>query len=370
MPISITNPLQSTYIFITIFVIGLILTIRKKDENGFSKSITQELKGFAILAIVFAHIGYYLTTDNQFLFQLSIGAGVGVNLFLFLSGYGLTISSIAKKPTMLQFYKNRLEKLYVPMLFTLLLFISLDFFILNKTYSLLYIGQSFLGFFPHADLFTDINSPLWYFTFIIFYYLLFPIVFYRKQPWVSGIILFVISYLLILSNPAFLQNVIYLYRTHFIAFSLGVFVAGIVTKYKRSLLESRIKHALHKIEIHKILKNIAYWIFIGILLWTIGYTAYYSNVGQQYFIEQTTSLITCGALILLFLISKYESHLLYWFGIFSYEIYLLHWPIMARFDIFYRFFPAWFATVAYLGFFILISWLMQKTIVFLEKRYL
>ena len=367
MPISITNSIQSTYIFITIFIIGLILTIRRKDEHGFSKSLTQELKGFAILAIVFAHIGYYLTNNNHFLFPLSIAAGVGVNLFLFLSGFGLVMSSISKKSTVLQFYKNRLKKLYVPMLFTLLLFISLDFLILNKTYGLLYMGQSFLGFFLHADLFIDINSPLWYFTFIIFYYLLFPVVFYRKQPWISGIILFILSYLLILSNPTFLQNVIYLYRTHFIAFPLGVFVAGLIIKYKNSSLESKIKDILHKIELHKILKNTIYWIFIGILLWTIGYTLYYSNIGKGW-LEQATSLLTCGSIILLFLNLKFESRFLYWFGIFSYEIYLLHWPIMARFDIFYRFFPAWFATIVYLGFFILASWAMQKTINFLEKK--
>ena len=370
MPISITNSLQSTYIFITIFIIGLILTVKRKNENGLSKSLTQELKGFAIFAVVFAHIGYYLTSDNHFLFPLSIAAGVGVNLFLFLSGYGLTVSSITKKSTILQFYKTKLKKLYIPMFFTLLLFLSLDFLILNKTYSLLYIGQSFLGFFLHADLFTDINSPLWYFTFIIFYYLLFPIVFYRKQPWISGIILFAISYLLILSNPAFLQNVIYLYKTHFIAFPLGVFVADIVSKYKNSSLESHIKNLLNKIKLQKIFKNIVYWVFIGLLLWTAIYTLYYSNIGKYFFVEQITSLITCGALILLFLISKYESRMLYLFGIFSYEMYLLHWPIMARFDIFYHFLPAWFATITYLVFFILTSWTMQKIINFLEKKYL
>ena len=71
------------------------------------------------------------------------------------------------------------------------------------------------------------------------------------------------------------------------------------------------------------------------------------------------SLLACGALIILFLIKKYESRFLYWFGFYSYEIYLLHWPILSRFDLFYRFAPAWLATVLYLAFFIASAWVMQ-----------
>ena len=232
MPIQITNTIQSTYIFISILIIGIILTFRKKTAGGLSINLTQELKGFAILTIVFAHIGYYLVSDNNFLFPLTIAAGVGVNLFLFLSGYGLVASTLSKNISILQFYRRRLPKLYVPMWLTVLFFLILDFFVLAKTYSLASIGQTLLGFFPRADLFLDINSPLWYFTFIIFYYLLFPLVFYRKQPWLSGIFLFIVSYIVVLWNPAFLSKVIHLYKLHIIAFPLGVFIAGLVFKYK------------------------------------------------------------------------------------------------------------------------------------------
>jgi membrane-bound acyltransferase YfiQ involved in biofilm formation len=96
------------------------------------------------------------------------------------------------------------------------------------------------------------------------------------------------------------------------------------------------------------------------LIWIISYTAYHSNIGSNYWLEQATSLLTCGAIIILFLISKFENRLFYLFGIYSYETYLIHWPIMSRFDIFYHFLPAWLATLAYLGLFIMIGWLIQK----------
>ncbi|MFA6430325.1 MAG: acyltransferase [Candidatus Paceibacterota bacterium] len=355
MPIQISNSIQSTYIFISILIIGIILTFRKKTTKGLSVNLTQELKGFAILTIVFAHIGYYLVSDNQFLFPLTIAAGVGVNLFLFLSGYGLAVSAMSKETSIPQFYLRRLPKLYIPMWCTVFFFLILDFFLLDRIYSLSYIGQTLLGFFPRADLFLDINSPLWYFTLIIFYYLLFPITFYRKKPWLSGIFLLTMSYLVVLWNPAFLNQVTHLYKLHVIAFPLGVFIASLVFKYK-----DRLKEILQKTEYLKLFKKIIYWCFVGLLIWIISYTAYHSNVGNNYWLEQATSILTCGAIIILFLISKLENRLLYLFGVYSYEIYLIHWPLMSRFDIFYQFLPSWLATLAYLGIFVAISWFIKK----------
>lgn len=360
MIIEISNVVQSTQIFLIIFVIAFILTFRKKTTSGLSLNLTQELKGLAILAIVFSHIGYCLVSDNRFLFPLSILAGVGVNIFLFLSGYGMVISSLSKEKSILGFYKHHLLKLYKPFWLTLIFFFILDFFVLNKFYGFSYMGQSLLGFFPRADLFLDINSPLWYFSFIIFYYLLFPLVFYRKQPWVSSIILILISYLVILWNQAILKQVIYFYKLHFLAFPLGVLIGGLVFQYKDILFKLIQKQNWQSIKYFKNIKKIGYFSSIIFLLCLIGYTAYYSHIGDMFWFEQITSLITGGAIILLFLISKFENRLFYWFGLFSYEIYLVHWPILSRFDIFYRFLPAWLATIAYLGLFLLISWIIKK----------
>lgn len=366
MVIEISNVVQSTQIFLILFIIVFIFTFRKKNTRGLSLSLSQELKGLAILAIVFSHIGYCLVSDNRFLFPLSILAGVGVNIFLFLSGYGIVISSLSKEKSILGFYKHHLLKLYKPFWLTLIFFFILDFFILNKTYSFSYIGQSLIGFFPRADLFLDINSPFWYFTFIIFYYLLFPLIFNRKQPWISGIILSLIGYLVILYNPQILKQIIYFYKLHFLAFPLGVLIGSLVFKYKDNLLELITKQKWQNIPYLKILKKISYFSSVIFLLCLIGYTAYYSHIGDVFWLEQITSLITGGSIILLFLISKFENRLFYWFGLFSYEIYLIHWPILSRFDIFYRFLPAWLATIAYLVLFLIIGWVIKKI---LKYRY-
>src|SRR3989339_1241391 len=116
MAILVNSPVISTYVFIIIFLVVVLATIRRKGtQEFFSATVSQELKGLAILMILFGHIGYFLAEDHRFLFPLSISAGVGVNLFLFLSGYGLASSALSKSLSIFQFYKKRLAKLFIPM---------------------------------------------------------------------------------------------------------------------------------------------------------------------------------------------------------------------------------------------------------------
>ena len=129
MIISIINPIQATYIFIAIFSVAILFSLRsKKNHDFFPIETTNELKGLAILLVIFGHIGYFLVDDHSFLFPLSTIAGVGVDIFLFLSGYGLVVSALKKTLTIFQFYKTRLIKLLIPLWITLGTFFLLDFF--------------------------------------------------------------------------------------------------------------------------------------------------------------------------------------------------------------------------------------------------
>lgn len=182
MRINIADPVFQTVLFTIFFVLSVMATL-KKDTKPYEMdhAHTDELKGVAILMVVFSHIGYFLFTDTRFLFPLSIAAGGGVNIFLFLSGFGLTSSELKTKKTWKEFYGKRLKTIFIPMWVALIVILALDYFLLGKTYDSLIIIKSFLGYFPVADIYTSINSALWYFTFILFYYLLFPIVFRRSQ---------------------------------------------------------------------------------------------------------------------------------------------------------------------------------------------
>src|SRR3990167_8339061 len=94
--IPVADPtLQNIAFFIALA--ACVFLFRGKNTGGvLGRESTLALKGFAILAVIFSHIGYFLVADHRFLFPLSTFGGVGVDLFLLLSGFGLTMSALSK----------------------------------------------------------------------------------------------------------------------------------------------------------------------------------------------------------------------------------------------------------------------------------
>ncbi|TSD06266.1 MAG: hypothetical protein Greene07147_125 [Parcubacteria group bacterium Greene0714_7] len=359
MPIDILNSVSSTYIFAIVLFVGLLFSSKKKESAELlPPMLSQELKGFAMLAIILAHIGYFLVSDHRFLFPLSIFAGVGVDLFLFLSGFGLAVSALKNKLLPKAFYLRHLPKLYVPFWIVLSVFFVADFLLLNNSYSWSYILQSFVGFFPHANLFTDINSPLWYLTFILFFYLIFPILFFKQRPLLSALLIYGAVQGVMYAHLSILKNVEHLYVLHTIAFPLGVAVAGLYQRYpkEREYVEGHIK-------------KMSTWILIPIMIFLAGifsYFAYFSGVGTP--TQQYISLLLTALLLILFILKPFRVGLLYLLGIYSYELYLIHWPLMSRYDILYQNLPAWLATALYIPLLLGLSWLLHKAVKTLLKK--
>lgn len=342
MLINLSDSLSQTVLFSIIFVCLLLVSIKKaKSDTFFSREVTNQLKGLAILAVIFAHIGYFLSTDTRFLYPLSVLGGVGVNLFLFLSGFGLTVSYIRSPLSPLAFYKKRFSKLFTPLWVAITIFLLADLFLLHRTYPPSEIIYSFLGFYPRADLFQNLDSPLWYFTIILFYYLIFPIVFIRKLPFISPFLALLLGLLVLNLSLPVNPDVLNLYKLHFIAFPLGM-LFGQMTQYV-------------KFKMNKFFKNLI--LIIGIT--TFLYTAIHSGVGQDPRIEQGLSLLTTLSAVAIFTLSGFEFKLLSLFGIYSYEIYLLHWPILSRYNLFLGL-PPFLATIFSLILFIFLAYALQK----------
>jgi peptidoglycan/LPS O-acetylase OafA/YrhL len=127
-------------IVIAVLIAVFFLTFRKsKHTEFFPISVTQELKGLGILTVVFAHFAYMLVTNADFLFPLSIIAGVGVDLFLFMSGYGLSVGMLKRPLPVLDFYKRRLIKIFIPFWIAIILIFAADAIFLDiQLYSSLY----------------------------------------------------------------------------------------------------------------------------------------------------------------------------------------------------------------------------------------
>ena len=369
MPITITNVPESNMIVIAVLIAVLFLTFRKsKHTEIFPISVTQELKGLGILTVVFAHFAYMLVTNAEFLFPLSIIAGVGVDLFLFMSGYGLSVGMLKRPMPVLDFYKRRLIKIFIPFWIALIFIFAADAIFLQINYPVPYMIQSFLGWFPTAIGFGDVNSPFWYITWMIMFYALYPIVFSTKRPWLSALILAVIATLLGVYNPLDMGDN-WLHRLHTLAFPLGIVAAWLLmeTKDKENKLVTTLKNFRNNAS-----NSMIHYVIIVVMLAIVVYMSLHTTanhwpkltalLGKGYFVDQFTSLVIMFAFIVIFSLKKFDNKFLSIYGLYSFEVYLIHWPLIGRYDVFFSFMPAWAAVLAWLVAFILISIVLQKMV--------
>ena len=368
MPITITDVAQSNMIVIICLIAVFLLTLRKTQHTDiFPVPTTQELKGLGILTVVFAHFAYMLVTNADFLYPLSIIAGVGVDLFLFMSGYGLSVGMLKKPMPVLEFYKRRLIKIFIPFWIALIIIFAADILFLNIDYSFSYILQSLLGWFPTARGYGDVNSPFWYITWMIMFYALYPIFFSVKRPWLTALILAIIATLIGVYNPFDLQDN-WLHRLHTLAFPMGIVCAWLLRKEKDK--ENKLLIFLTKFRNES--KGIARYSIIVLMLVAVVYFSLRSNAGhwptltallkQGYFVDQIMCIIIMLAFIVIFALKRLDNKFLAIFGLYSYEVYLIHWPLMSRYDVFFNILPAWGAVIAWLIAFIVVSWLLQKLV--------
>lgn len=364
MTISITDAVQQTSWVAGALLLALIFSARPANKNSiFPIELTNELKGLAILMIVFSHVGYFLVSDHRFLVPLSNYAGVGVDLFLALSGYGLAVSALRKPLSIGKFYLKRLPRVYLPVIVTLAIFLLLDFFILHRAYPVSTTLQNFLGLFPHADLYNDIDSPLWFITFLLVNYFLFPIIFQRRYPIISAVGLALTVWLFIILVPKLnliSVDLVKFYKLHFLAFPLGVMLAGIINQPPALL-----KLAIKKLNTKLSLRHLTMFLSALLLVLagaTLAFTYTHSFVGHEWTAEALSSVATVVAILIIFILKPIDFKILALFGVFSFEIYLLHWPIFWRYNFLFGHLPAGIAMLIYLGMFVGLGYLYKKVI--------
>ena len=357
----------STFLVVAFAILVLFTTLKQSTHSDvFPVSVTNELKGLGILTVVFAHFAYMKVTNAEFLFPLSIIAGVGVDLFLFMSGFGLTVGMLKRPMKTVDFYKKRVIKIFIPFWIALIIMFIADAIFMDKTYSVGYIIKSMLGFFPTADGFGDVNSPFWYITWMIMFYLLYPLVFFKDKPWLSAIILAVIATIIGTFNIFDLGSN-WLHRLHTVAFSMGIILAWLL-QVKEGEKNRFIEYIKDFRDNSKDMKYIVIAIMFVIVFYVSQRTGAGSwpsltaILGQGFFVEQLMSIVIMLAFTVIFILKKVDSKFLTMYGVYSYEVYLIHWPLMAKYDIFFVYLPAWAAVIAWLVAFILVSMLLQRLV--------
>lgn len=278
-----------------------------------SREATEQLKALGSLAVIFFHVSYFLLFNDSFLYPFSNYGGVAVNIFFFLSAIGLVLSYSKWQGNIKGYFKQRFLRIVPLIWLTLTLFFILDFFVLGKYYGTGYMLQHFLLFFQSSDLYSDVNSPLWYITPLVLYYLTFPFLYKKTKPLVSAFIFLVFGYVI-----AMLPISNHLMEIHYFAFPIGILWSH---------------YSEHIVNFIKNLPHIGGILVMALLLSVVLYTGIYSGVGGPY--EQYISSITMVSVALFLMLLPVAIPGALFVGSYSFELYLLHWPLMYRYDFLY-----------------------------------
>ena len=196
--------------------------------KGYTKRDTSIIKGFGILCIVLHNYFHWRPPspgENEFDFlservtafftllsekpaefinlTFSFLGHYGVQLFIFMSGFGLAMSMMNSPRTWESFFVSKLKRLYplllVGMLFFILSYVAIYMKPLNIIEWKALVPRLLLihTLIPGSGM--SINGPWWFFGLIFQFYILFPYLFklIKRWRWKAFVVLCLISYVLI-----------------------------------------------------------------------------------------------------------------------------------------------------------------------------
>ena len=173
------------------------------------KSLTRQIKGLAIILVVFGHLGI-----------IDFGAAWGVSLFLFLSGFGIYQSF--RQKGLDNYLLNRGVTIMVPFGLVMLFEIIADHLFFEKNYDVQVMVLTFLGMDYHAT----VDPTMWYISFLLIWYIACYVIFQMQIPdSIRLLMLFFAGACLIFAhNHLFSKPVVSLYYTFY-------FPSGVLFSY-------------------------------------------------------------------------------------------------------------------------------------------
>jgi len=230
------------------------------SEIIINKEQTNFIKGFGILLIMlhnYFHLVAPNTGQNEFIFNaqnvqnlfsiisnsyletinvlFSFFGHYGVQLFVFISGYGLSKSYITKQRSFFMFSIKRISKIYPPFLITILIILIYKVTLGSSAINTDWITRVFTKILMLHTLLPgealSFVGPWWFYGLIVQLYLLFIPLFYIIKRWKGKGFLFILtlSYLLIfyLYTPLMDRNIFVMANApgHIPEFALGILIA-------------------------------------------------------------------------------------------------------------------------------------------------
>jgi len=269
-----------------------------------------ELMGVGILGVLMGHLLMY--TNHQLSAIDFFCRIVHTQGFLFVSGFGLYYS-FSSDSNLVNFYKKRFNRLYVPFFFISLLFFTLVVYYNDENYWMLFVYLTTLDFWIEGN-----DFGMWYIAISILLYLLYPLmhkfvcgnasVLYRGFAIVLFIV--VICFAIKLFSPSYWEIISFGVEKTSI-FPIGI-IAGFYAKSGKQICNKYI---------------VMYFLVMLSLL------ILFHSIDKNYY-EQIRTLIGIPVVCIVLSLLNRENAIygwvfkpLKWLGSYSLEIYLLHLQI-------------------------------------------
>lgn len=332
---------QNIYIYLLVLLIIPIILLYKciifsnKNYNTefLSKPVTDCIKGLCIVVIIIHHISLRMQPPKLMLPYTCFGH-LAVSIFLFLSGYGLTMSKLKKENYLNKFFSKRLSKVYLPFVLVNAITLLLLFFALNTKFSVI---QTIL----YLSGINLIDSTQWFVIAILLFYVVFYFSFKFFKPEIAPkiILIYAFSYFLIL---IFFRLGEWWYNTVF-CFPIGVYIALYYNKFIDFMKKHYAAICLSS------LISFALFFYLGHLIPTV-FSAFFNTISSICFVFLTLSF--------LFKV-KINSKPFIFIGGISYEMYLIHMKIFVPYFGYVKIKES-YTVYIYLALVILVSLLFSK----------
>jgi len=274
-----------------------------------NKQSSEQLKGIAILLVVFGHLFVTKFINSSNVAFAYLGAQ-GVAIFLILSGYGMTTSFLIKGMNK-GFLVRRMRTVLLPYSLVTLLWFMYDYSN-GKMYPIKTIMLSLSGF----DFKLTMDATMWYISFILIWYLYFYLIFSLKLPNILKVgLLFGFAYLLRYhSRVDFTESVYWQWGLHAIMFPLGALFALV----RLDNLSERIVNV-----------GLSFVGFMGLGIYIINLKNNGLGLGPYMLSNLSFAIATVSLMIILERFGIY-SRLLSFIGSISFEIYLFEAVFMYK----------------------------------------
>ncbi len=306
-------------LLLAVFLLLAFLTARRGEPTALlSPRQSLQLRGIVSVLVILGHLWGHVVGQRPFLFT----HGETVFMFLFLSGFGLTMSFAKGHTGHDWFVRRRLIRVLVPYWIITAIILPLDRFLLGRAYSTGELVMTLAGINVTTRL-NHLDYGRWYVTFLLIWYALFflasPVLRGRGAGWArfGG------------SLCLFLVYRRYTFAHQFFAFPLGCLAA---THYARI---SDLFRRHESFFFYGASAGIGAVFLFKVLLLPWLYTVIPYEEGLFLLIKEGNNLIFAVALCALMGVAGvrgWESRLLIFCGMVSYEVFLIHGALLIKYN--------------------------------------